>query len=172
MEHRRALALPTYLVAFSLACIPLFDVAMQVMPMRFSTLRWRFGAFGLASNALMLVVAGLLLATLAAFWFEHGVMQRIMGTITTVLAVLITGGLLLFALDVLQVRREVTPAAVLAFTVASVTAAVKAILGIVTLASLAIGTFRASRAARHRVMSSGSENVVVGRPGVTAPVGR
>ena len=172
MENRRSLALPTYLVAFALTCIPLFDVAMRVLPMRFTSVRWRFGAFGLASNALMLVAAGLLLATLAAFWFEHRGMQRVMATITSVLAVLMTGGLIFFVLDVLQVRREVAPAAALAFKVASVTGAMKAILGIVSLASLGIGSFRATTAAERQMKRPVSENLLVSRPAIAATVGK
>ena len=172
MESRHSLALPTYLVAFALTCIPLFDVAMQVMPMRFAAVRCRFGAFGLVSNALMLVAGGLLLATLAAFWFEHRGMQRIMGTIASALALLLTVGLIFFALDILQVRREVSPAAALAFKVASVTAATKAIIGIVTLASLGIGSFRASAAAQRQTKRAASDNVLVGRPAIVATVGK
>lgn len=136
-----ALAAPTYLVAFALACIPAFDAAMQLVPFHFGQPRWRFGAFGLVSNAFMLTLAGLLVALFASAVFEHRRTHRFLGFVALLGAVLTAGGLVLFVLDALQVQRDVTVAAHLAFRVASITAAAKASLAIVTL-------FAAARASR------------------------
>src|SRR5438477_5429446 len=58
MAQPRHLTTPAYLVAFALICIPPFDTLMQVLPLRLDQPRWRFGAFGLMSNTLMLTVTG------------------------------------------------------------------------------------------------------------------
>lgn len=132
-DDRGFLAAPTYLVAFALACIPPFDAAMQLMPFRVGQARWRFGAFGLASNAFMLTLAGFLVAFVASAVFGHRRTHRLLGYLALLGAVLTTAGLVIFGLDMLQVQRDVTLAAHLAFRVASITAAAKAGLAILTL---------------------------------------
>ena len=104
MALQRHLATPTYLVAFALTCIPPFDALMQVLPLRIHDPRWRFGAFGLISNAMMIPVTGLLIAFIASSMFEHRVLQRTLGILSLIVAVGMTGGLIIFGLDALQVR--------------------------------------------------------------------
>ena len=169
MSQPRQLAAPTYLVAFTLSIIPVFDEMMKLMPLRVGDPRWRFGAFGLASNALALSLAGLLIAFVATTVFEHALFRRILGILTGVAAVVIAGGGILFALDAVQVRNDVIPSAVMAFKVAIATASLKTLLGVVTLASLTIASFRIPRVASTKPSRSGMI-LSTGRVAQAAPI--
>jgi len=170
MIQQRHVAWPTYLVAFSLSVIPPIDALMQVLPLRVHDPRWRFGFFGLMSNALMLPLLGLFIAFVAASIFEHRRFQRILGILAGVIAAIALGMLCLFALDALQVRPDVKAAAQLAFTVASFTAVMKSLLGIITLSAFTIAALRAPKPARER-QTSKSGSYIVGNAGLVAPKG-
>src|SRR3954469_18586738 len=70
MLQNRRIVWPAYLIAFSLTVIPPIDAVMQTMPIRFGELRWRWGVFGLLSNAMMIPMIGLLIAFVVASAFE------------------------------------------------------------------------------------------------------
>jgi hypothetical protein len=133
MLQNRRIIWPSYLIAFSLSIIPPIDAVMQTLPMRFGDPRWRWGAFGLMSNAMMIPMIGLLIAFVVASLFEHRLFQRILGVFTAVLAVGTLIGLGLFALDTLQLHKQVQERGLLAFRVAALTATTKAIVGMLTL---------------------------------------
>src|SRR5262245_49398404 len=162
MSQSRHFVAPTYLVAFALALLPPVDSLMQVLPFRVSDPHWRFGAFGVLSNALMLSLTGLLVVFLATTVFEHARFRRILGVVTAAAVLVLGAGWIVFLLDALQVRNDVKPAAVFAFKVASTTAALKSLLAMVTLASLAVASLRsrgaaASKASRKRGMLLGEK---------------
>lgn len=146
MAQHRHLAVPTYLVAFSLFVIPPFDSMMTVFPFRLGEARWRFGAFGLLSNSLMLALVGLLIALFATAVFEHPRFRRVLGVLSGLLVLIVASAWIMFALDALQVRSAINPAAGLAFKVASATAATKALIALVTLIALTVASFRGPRA--------------------------
>ena len=62
MNRYRFLGFSAYLVATTLIVVPFFDAAMSLWPWQPDSAQWRFGAIGLASNALMLPCAGMLIA--------------------------------------------------------------------------------------------------------------
>jgi hypothetical protein len=167
MAQQRHLAWPTYLVAFALSAIPPFDALMQLLPMRLHDPRWRFGFFGLMSNAMMIPLVGVLIAFVAASIFEHRRFQRVLGGLATVVVVCALVMLALFALDALQVRPQVKPAAALAFNVATVTAIIKSLLGVATLSAFAVAAFRGPRLRRSSTASAANTIVVGG--GIGAP---
>ncbi|HTE46504.1 MAG TPA: hypothetical protein VK636_14720, partial [Gemmatimonadaceae bacterium] len=133
MAQHRQIATPTYLVALTFMLIPPFDALMQLLPLRIHDPRWRFGFFGLMGNALMLPMIGLLIAFMASAFFEHKRFQRVLGMLSLIGAIGIVVVIGVFALDAVQVRPDVKPAAQLAFKVATFTAAFKYLLGLVTL---------------------------------------
>jgi len=147
MSQSRHFIAPTYLVAFALTLIPPVDALTQVLPFRFSDPHWRFGAFGLVSNALMFSLTGLLVVFLATTIFEHARLRRILGFVTAAAVFVLGAAWIVFLLDALQVRNDVKPVAVFAFKVAGTTAALKSVLAMVMLASLAVASFRMPRTA-------------------------
>lgn len=162
MAQNRQIALPAYLVALAFLLIPPFDAFMQVLPFRIHDPKWRFGFFGLQSNALMLPMAGLLIAFMATVVFEHRALQKVLGVLSTVAAVVLIVLMGIFALDALQVRPEVKPAAQLAFKVASLTAVLKSGLGILTLIGFAYASFKSPKLPRAAKAPRGGGALIVG----------
>jgi hypothetical protein len=162
MAPSRSLAMPTYLVAFALIVIPPFDTIMQLMPLRPGDPRWRFGAFGLLSNAMMIPLVGLLLAFIAATIYEHLRTRQLLGVLALLVGFGVGGLFILFGLDALQIRQDVRPNAQLAVKVASVTAAAKAILGLITLAGFAVAAFRGAKQTRVTKPKKGPGGLIIG----------
>ncbi len=169
MSPQRQLAAPAYLVALSLMFIPPIDTVAQVLPVRPNDVRWRFGFFGLISNALMLSLTGLLIACIVAALFEHRRTQRVLGAGALVALFALLAGVAAFALDTLQVAGTLNPQARLAFRIATATAFVKALIGALTLAGFAWASFKAPRGVRHSKSSKGGPSLIIGTqsPGVT-----
>ena len=145
MNRYHYFALPAYLVALSLILIPAFDAAMTLWPWQMGSAQWRFGAVGLGSNALMIPLAGLLVAFATALALGDYRVLRVLGVICAVLAFLTGVSIVLFALDALQTRANVSQVAQLSFKVASLTAAAKLLLATITLAAFAIAGRRSTR---------------------------
>ena len=166
MAQHRQLATPAYLVAFALICIPPFDAMMQVMPARIHDPRWRFGAFGLMSNAFILPMAGVLLAYMVASLFDHRRFQKVLAVISLAVSLATLALLALFALDMLQIHQDVKPAAQLAFKVASSTALLKAMLTILTLGAFAYAGFRAPKIPKVAKNQRVNTLIIGGKPAV------
>ncbi len=158
METNKPLARAGYLLAALLVIIPLFDLTMQVWPLRLSDERWRFGAVGSLSSLLLVPMLGLLIAIAIATFADGRRVKRIVGVICAVLAVLLAVMSVLFILDYFQVRTIVNPKFQHATAVATVSALGKNVLSIITLALLSRAGF------------AGPKAVVVRKVGpVTAP---
>lgn len=160
MAQQRQFATPSYLVAFTLVLIPIADVMMQVLPLRLQDPKWRFGFFGLMSNALMVPLVGLLIAFTVASMLDQRLVLRVLGVASIVWAVVFVGLFVVFALDALQVHNDVKANFQTAFKVNSATAAVKALLGIVTLATFGAGGIRTARAMPRRTSQTGIPVIV------------
>jgi hypothetical protein len=167
MSLRRQLTTPVYLVAFALVLIPTIDAMTQMIPIRIHEARWRFGAFGIMSNAILLPTVGLLLAFAAAVTFEHRRLQRVLGIASLAIGAVAACALVLFGLDALQVRQQFQPGAQLAFRVASTAAVAKAFLGILILGAFGLASLRGPRAPRREKAQRG--DIVVGKSGTAAP---
>jgi len=138
----RHFAWPAYLVSATLILIPVFDSLMTLYPWRLGEARWRFGAVGLLSNALLLPLAGVLLAFLTSWWLQHGTTRRIIAIASLVAAAVCVAVVGLFTLDALQTRATVAATMHLSFDVASITAAVKTLLAATTLFAVGISARR------------------------------
>jgi hypothetical protein len=173
MLQNRKIVFPAYLVAFAFGVIPLIDATMQAVPFRFGDARWRWGIFGLLSNAMMIPMIGLLIAFVVADMFEHRTFLRVLGVICAVVAVCALGGLGMFGLDALQLHKDVRPAAAMAFDVACLTATMKSLIGILTLAGFSIAAFTGTK--RRAEKMTAKNNIMIGstRPpkGAAGPSG-
>lgn len=140
MNSQRPLVPAAYLVGLLLIVIPLFDVTMSLYPFNPGSSQWRFGAFGLFSNALMLPAAGALVVAAVAGMFGHVRTQRVLQVVCWLVALLLVLCLAFFALDAVQARRQVRADMMLSYFVASGTALVKLGLGALVFALLARGS--------------------------------
>ena len=161
----RRLRAPGYLIMAVTSILPLIDLLMAISPMHPGTVMWRFGAVGLISSAIgapLLVLT--LVYALALLCSDRKVVIAI-GVIATVIAVLMLVGAGSFALDALQMKGRVNPAALDKFKGASALALVKlVVMGIASIV-LAVSAFRSAKLAK-------KETVRATRTGATLIVGQ
>jgi hypothetical protein len=143
------LAVPLYVVASILILFPLLEIGAQLdWSASPATINWRTGTVGLLTGALVTPVFGLMVAVVAAHFFQHRLTARVLTAVAGVGAlalVLVLGG---FLLDSVQLRPSVAEAMRRPFTMAVLKASLNLILSIGALVTIAVGSYRASKAAR------------------------
>jgi hypothetical protein len=167
MLQSRQLAWPAYLVAVAMVLVPLVDAWTTLFPWNFGDARWRFGAVGLVSNALMIPLAGMLIAFVVAWAREQRMMLKVLGVIGFVGALVCLLALVSFSLDALQTRAQVRPEMRLSFNVASITAALKTLLSGATFLAFGLSGWRAGKVTEASRKSSGAAGGLYTLP--TAP---
>ena len=140
MNNYRNLAPGAYLVAFLLFFIPFFDASLSLAPWNLASSQWRFGAFGLLSNALMLPSAGTLIAVATAIAAGQVRTVRVLAILCWVAVVVLAVATDHFTLDAMQSRRMIRPEMALSYYVASATAMGKLVLGLLAFTFLARGS--------------------------------
>lgn len=125
MDNYPRLAPAAYVIALMLIVFPIFDSVMSVVPLHFENAQWRFGAFGLLSNTLLIPLAGVLIALAVALAYEHEGMQKLLWVGSWTMAALLMLAVVLFALDSLQTRSHIRADIQTSFKVASVTGLAK-----------------------------------------------
>ena len=108
-----------------------------MIPMNPGMPQWRFGAVGLVSRALLLWLAGTVLAAFIAATNEHRRTLRTIAVPSGIASVVLAAVGVMFVLDSLQTSSRVNATAQLAFRVASANALVKIIAVPVVTALLA-----------------------------------
>lgn len=157
MANTRYLAYPAYLVAIAMILIPLADSWTTLFPWNVGDARWRFGAVGLISNALMIPLAGLLIAYTVAWLRDQRLVMRTIGGIGFLGALLCVLALGSFALDSLQTRAQVRPEMRLSFNVATVTAAIKTLLAGATFLAFGLSGWKVIREGVRKSNSAAGE---------------
>jgi hypothetical protein len=140
MTDYRQIAWPAYLVSIAMITIPFFDAGISLYPWNPTDARWRFGAVGMFSNAMLIPTTGVLVAFVTSVLANHHNVRRAIGIVSLVVAILCLGALVVFVLDALQTRASVNPEILISFNVASVTAAVKTLLAAITLLGFALAS--------------------------------
>jgi len=133
MPSNKYLSRAAYLLGVILVILPLVDLTMSVLPLRFSDDRWRFGVVGTMSSALLVPLLGLLIIMATAVLSDHRRVQRVVGGICIVLAIGLAVLDVLFILDFFQARAAVKPQFQHTVTVAASVAFIKHILTIIVL---------------------------------------
>ncbi|HXF22951.1 MAG TPA: hypothetical protein VN602_00420 [Gemmatimonadaceae bacterium] len=141
METNKPLARAGYLLAALLVIIPLSDLTAQLLPLRLSDERWRFGAVGQLSNILLVPLLGLMLIIAVATYTDSRRVKRVIGAICAILALAVGALSVLFILDYFQVRTIITPKFQHTTAVASTTAIIKNVFTIITLCLLSRAGF-------------------------------
>jgi hypothetical protein len=154
MSDLRRIAAPAYVVAVVLILLPLAEVLASTSPWRLFDARWRFGFFGVISNALLLPATGLFIAFVAATLFNQKTVRRIIGFIAAVAALICSIGLAVFVLDALQTRAAVRPEMQSNFSTAAIAAGARVIVSLIVCAVIARAAL-----ARSRVPVSTSDEV-------------
>jgi hypothetical protein len=106
-----------YAIALLLVALPLLEFTLTVWPIRPSIVLWRFGSFGLLTQAMMLPTLGMFLALVLARYLEQRRMQQLLGAVAGLVFLLLVAGVGLFLLDSLQARSMARPDLMLQITV-------------------------------------------------------
>lgn len=172
MNRFRYLSWPVYVVAAMLVLLPLAELFVSIWPLQPGVVRWRFGAVGLLSGALLVPILGIVLAYALAVLLEHRMMQRIIALLSGLVAVALVAAAAGFVLDALQMRVEVRPQAHRSFDMASVLGLGKMLLAMVALVSLGVAGWRSARvgAPERGARKKGVAAPVMARPAAEARV--
>jgi len=136
---------PLYFIAALLIATPVMDFATSILPLRGSSIEWRFATVGLLSGFLLTPLLGIVIAIALAAYADQLRFLRILSILNGVVAILFSIRLILFALDVIQLRSVVQEQAKGAFQAAAAKAVVKHATFILALGWLSVRGFRASR---------------------------
>lgn len=107
--ERTPLAWLGYGLALMLIIGPAMDFSVATYPWSPATVSWRFGALGLLGNALILPTVAVGILAITAGSLSHRRFLRLIAVAALFGAVALTVGLLMLALDTLQLRRNVRP---------------------------------------------------------------
>ncbi len=138
------LAAPLYVLGLLFLIAPSLEVAVSVLggPENPNLARWRFGAVGLATNELPLLLLGVVLLLAAARLKEHRWVARIVGAFSGLAALTIVAAIVIMTLDALQVRGEVAQPIMRAYDITVARALITMVLSVVTLLLATVASFR------------------------------
>jgi hypothetical protein len=139
---------PTYAVALLMVVFPVVDFITNVWPLQVDSVPWRYGAVGLFSGFLLTPFLGVVMIGALAGALEHRVVLRALGVIAVLAAVLSIAAVVLFTLDVLQLRGNVEEDARSGFDVGAVKALVKYVMSGAVALWLGVAALRASKSSR------------------------
>jgi len=123
------------------------EPALQIWPFRLGEVRWRFGAVGLMSGAVLGVMFGLVWIMAVAAMLEHRRTLRTASVVCLVMALVLSLVAGFFVLDFLQVRSSVNPDFRGALDLTVLRAMAVLGLSIPAAVGLGIGGWRSTRAA-------------------------
>ena len=122
------------------------DYALNIWPLKLGEARWRFGAVGVLTNYLGLIMLG----TVLWLWFQYLAGNRVHVRVVAVLAglqtLLLLGLLVGFPLDFLQIRGDVQPDDQWNFKAAAARTGVKLFLSTVAFIWITRAGFKNSKA--------------------------
>ena len=165
MRVPRTLVLAAYIVAVSFILLPLLQSVLGAWPLRPAEASWRFGAAGLASNAVLSELMGLLLLAGLSLGLAHRVALRVIAVLSVLATVALVLGLGLLTLDALELRSGVRDEARLGFDLAALQLLAKLVLSSICTSLIAWGGWSASRKpreARARDRGSRGPGILIG----------
>lgn len=141
-DRVRAVLPPLNAVAFLLIASPAVDMIGAIVPPRPGEVSWRFGVFGLLTNALVTPMLGLAILQATATLLEQRSSLRRIAFFDLFLDIVLVLGLGLFVLDYIQLRQAVTGSSRSAYDAAAIKALVVGLLEFAVLTWLVISGFR------------------------------
>lgn len=135
----------SYFVALMFIVLALADILTNAWPWDFGSEQWRFGMVGIASNYLMSIIFGLLLAALTAALAEHRQVLRVVAGLTGAGVVILMLLAFTFSLDTIQVRVLVSDERRQLFKIGAVKTLFKVLASVAAFAMVCVGSVQARR---------------------------
>jgi hypothetical protein len=155
MKRSRLLIATGYWLAFLLVVLPLLEPIVTLLPPRPEQVRWRLEAFGALSQALLLPLAGGVVAVVTAVLLGHRRVVRVLGGIAIAAGGALVVAMALFALDLVEYRAAIDAELRKYYQVAGVIYFISYILGTAFLFVFGITAWLASARSRRRSRRSG-----------------
>ncbi|MGD2120124.1 MAG: hypothetical protein PVJ76_00195 [Gemmatimonadota bacterium] len=134
-----------YFFLFTLVFWPMLDLGSTVYPLRMADPSWRYGFMGLMAAYLSTPVLGILLALAFSFVMGHKNTFRLISVLSILGFVFLLVVLVLFPLDVIQVRSMTSEEQLSSFQVGAALAELKHLAAAVVLALLGFGGLRTAK---------------------------
>jgi hypothetical protein len=135
-----------YIIAALMVVSPPLDIMLSMQQYVVSSPRWRFGAVGLLTGSMLLPMLGLVLASFTASLVGHRWVHRVVLVLAALMVLTNFAFMGSFALDSIEIRRQVNSNVVGRFDVTVVKTLLLQVVQIVTIALIARSTWRSSRA--------------------------
>ena len=145
LDDAEPLVAPLYFVALLLVATPTIDFVTSVLPLRPSNIEWRFASVGLLSGFLLTPLLGIVVAMVTAATTGQSRVQRALAIVNAATCGIGIVILLMFLLDIVQLRSVVQAEAKASFQGAALKAVLKHVSFIVATGWLARRGFQASR---------------------------
>jgi hypothetical protein len=145
-KHIQRIARPMYFTAAILVLFPILELIQATSPFRPSDAIWRVGAMGLLARSLVTPILALVIAYGAAVILEQPRVLRTLTIVAGAVGAAMGVGLILYALDALQVRTQITPQARATVQLGFLLSLVKFGVGLAFLGSLAVSAWRTAAA--------------------------
>jgi hypothetical protein len=162
-----------YLFGILLFLWPFTDLVTNALPVQLGNLHWRYGFGGLLAAYLNTPVLGLVLLTAVAYWMGHGRTLRFLSVVEILMAVGLLLVIVVFALDMLQVRASRPEAARAAVLAGGIIAIAKHLTAAVVLTLLGVGGWRTAGrwadVARGQAEEGGASRIVMKQRGSARP---
>lgn len=146
-----------YFFAFLLFFWPLTDLVTTSFPPQPGAVEWRYGFLGLAAAFLHTPTLGILLAMVTAYYLRHTRTLRVLSVVCLAGAAFMFLVMIVFALDVIQMRAVTAPAARSAFQAGALIAEGKHFTAFLAFALLGLGGWKTARRQARRGKSSASK---------------
>jgi hypothetical protein len=153
-----------YLVGVLLIVSAVSDPIIRSWPPRFGELKWRFGAAGLFTDAVVGIIFGLVWIMAVAALLDHRRTLRTLSVVNLVFALVLCVLIVGFGLDFLQVRSSVNPRVRGSLDYTVLRALVTIVLSILTTAALGLSGWRSTREARRTSAQESREGSMLYRP--------
>ena len=134
-----------YFFMFVLVFWPIVDLTSSVWPLQPGNLQWRYGFLGLMSAYLHTPILAIFLASVLAFVLDHSLTLRLISVVCFFGALLLFLVLILFPLDVIQLRGTAPEERLLSFQAGAALAELKHFTAFISLLLLGFGGWRTAR---------------------------
>jgi len=151
-----------YFVAALMILMPPLDIILSLQQYVWPSARWRFGALGLVSGAMLLPILGLLLASVTAVFSGQRWVHRAVSVIGLVMAIVFLTAMVMFGLDAIQVRREANPEVLRRYDVTVLKTLLMQLMQVVTVVLIVRSALRAGRMLRPERPAVRSPDLVAG----------
>jgi hypothetical protein len=151
----RGLRTPGYLIMATIIIMPFVDLAIRTWPFRMHSAVWRIGFLGGGAALVVTPLLALYLVFAIAAVADDRLIEYLVCTLAAMGTVLCLGAAAFFALDVIQMKGQVSSAATSQYDIGSMWVIARLVVVAVLFVVLALSSMRAARSAPRKPAVAG-----------------